>query len=119
MVPVRGRARWSGAGKYTTPAGFRSNQSASATNRYVYEGGFEMLDVETAPKAPNARSTRMVHITPTDLRSTAARMEELARNILPGESVICEITRSITAVYKPDPIPASAHVAPRLPDETI
>lgn len=62
----------------------------------------QMFSIESQTHQPKARAVRLVHLTPFDLRQAANRLEDLAKGAVPGESVLCELTRSITAVYRPD-----------------
>lgn len=61
-----------------------------------------MLNIESSSKQPDAFATKLVQLTPQDLRQAADRLDHLAREALPGESVLCELTRSIMIAYRPE-----------------
>ena len=62
------------------------------------------MSFETVSRNTQAIQRRVVLADPQSLRECADRLEHAAKAAVTGESVICELTPSVTVVYKPEVI---------------
>lgn len=60
-----------------------------------------MIDLEALMQNTQAQAVKVVEVNPEALRELANRLETMAEASLPGESVLCPMSASVTAIYKP------------------
>lgn len=60
------------------------------------------MTFDSVKRNTQALQKQIILAEPASLRECADRLEHAARGAIPGESIICELTSSITVVFRPE-----------------